>query len=35
LTLHNLPAILQGELDELTDALATHERAKQLEEAAG
>jgi len=36
LTLHNLPAILQGELlDELIDALATHERAKQLEEAAG
>jgi peptide chain release factor 1 len=35
LTLHNLPAILQGQLDELIDALATDERAKQLEEAAG
>ena len=35
MTLHNLPAILQGELDELIDALATHERAMQLEEAAG
>jgi len=35
LTLHNLPAILQGELDDLIDALATDERAKMLEEAAG
>ena len=35
LTLHNLPAILQGQLDELIDALATDERAKMLEEAAG
>jgi peptide chain release factor 1 len=35
MTLHNLPAVLQGELDELIDALATHERAMQLEEAAG
>jgi peptide chain release factor 1 len=35
LALHNLPAILQGQLDELIDALATDERAKQLEEAAG
>lgn len=35
LTLHNLPAILQGQLDELIDALAQDERAKQLEEAAG
>jgi peptide chain release factor 1 len=34
-TLHNLPAILEGDLDELIDALATHERAKQLEEAVG
>ena len=35
LTLHNLPAILQGELDELIDALATQEEAKKLGEAAG
>jgi peptide chain release factor 1 len=35
LTLHNLPAILQGELDELIDALATQEEANKLEEAAG
>ncbi len=33
LTLYNLPAILQGELDEFIDALATDEGAKQLEEA--
>ena len=32
LTLHNLPLILSGELDELVDALATDERAKRLEE---
>ena len=32
LTLHNLPGILDGALDELIDALATNERAKQLEE---
>ena len=32
LTLHNLPRILDGELDELIEALATSERAKQLEE---
>ena len=32
LTLHNLPRILQGELDELLDALATNYQAKQLEE---
>lgn len=32
LTLHNLPRILQGELDELLDALATDYQAKQLEE---
>jgi peptide chain release factor 1 len=31
LTLHNLPRILSGELGELIDALATSERAKQLE----
>ena len=34
LTLHNLPAILEGELDELIDAVATSEEAKQLEEQA-
>jgi peptide chain release factor 1 len=33
LTLHNLPAFLEGELDELIDALAADERAKQMEEA--
>ncbi len=33
LTQHNLPSILEGELDQLIDALATDERAKQLEEA--
>lgn len=32
LTLHNLPKILDGEIDELIDALATNERARQLEE---
>ena len=32
LTLHNLPRILDGELDELIEALATSEQAKQLEE---
>jgi peptide chain release factor 1 len=31
LTLHNLPRILDGELDGLIDALATNERARQLE----
>lgn len=31
LTLHNLPRILGGEIDELIDALATSEQAKQLE----
>jgi peptide chain release factor 1 len=35
LTLHNLPAILDGGLDELIDALAADERAKQLEELLG
>jgi peptide chain release factor 1 len=33
LTLHNLPALLEGELDELIDALAAGEKAKQMEEA--
>ncbi len=32
LTFHNLPKILDGELDDLINALATDERAKQLEE---
>lgn len=32
LTLHNLPQILEGELDELIDALATHDQARRLEE---
>jgi peptide chain release factor 1 len=32
LTLHNLPRILDGELDELIAALATNQRARQLEE---
>ena len=32
LTLHNLPRILDGELDELIAALATNHRARQLEE---
>ena len=32
LNLHNLPRILEGELDELIDVLATSYRAKQLEE---
>jgi peptide chain release factor 1 len=31
LTLHNLPRIIQGELDELIDAVATNEQIKQLE----
>ncbi len=31
ITLHNLPKILDGALDELIDALATREQAKQLE----
>ena len=35
LTLHNLSAILQGELDELIDALATDEQARSLEEKLG
>ena len=32
LTLHNLPRILEGDLNELIDALATNDQAKQLEE---
>ncbi len=32
LTLHNLPRILEGELDELIDTLATNDQAKRLEE---
>ena len=32
LTLHNLPAILDGGLDDLIDAVATSEEAKQLEQ---
>ena len=32
LTLHNLPRILQGELDEVIDALATYDQAKRLQE---
>ena len=32
LTLHNLPRILEGELDQLIDALATSDQAKNLEE---
>ena len=31
LTLHNLPRILEGELDELIDALATNYQARHLE----
>jgi len=32
LTLHNLPRILEGELDELIDVLATNDQVKRLEE---
>ena len=32
LTLHNLPRILEGELDELIDTLATNDQTKRLEE---
>ena len=32
LNFHNLPRIMEGELDELIDIIATSERAKQLEE---
>ncbi|MFC2006183.1 peptide chain release factor 1 [Chloroflexota bacterium] len=31
-TLHNLPRILEGDFDQLIDALATNEQAKQLQE---
>ena len=31
-TLHNLPRIMEGELDELIDALATSDQVKRLEE---
>jgi len=31
LTVHNLPRVLEGELDELIDALATNEQTKRLE----
>ena len=34
LTLHNLPRVLEGELDDLIDAVATTEQAKQLGEPA-
>ena len=34
LVLHNLPRILQGELDPLIDALATSDQAKRLQEQA-
>jgi peptide chain release factor 1 len=32
ITLHDLPRILEGDLDEFIDALATNDQAKQLEE---
>jgi peptide chain release factor 1 len=32
LTVHNLPSILDGEIDEIIDALATEEQAKRLQE---
>jgi peptide chain release factor 1 len=32
LSVHNLPAVLDGELDEIIDALATEEQAKRLQE---
>ena len=32
LTVHNLPSILDGELDDIIDALATEEQAKRLQE---
>ncbi len=35
LTLHNLPRLLDGELDELIDAVATSEEARALAEATG
>ncbi len=33
LTIHNLPSVLEGKLDELIDAVATDEQARQLEKA--
>jgi len=33
LTLHKLPAVLEGDLDELIDALAAADRAERLEHA--
>jgi len=33
LTLHKLPAVLEGDLDELVDALAAADRAERLEHA--
>ena len=33
LTLHKLALVLEGDLDELIDAVAADERARQLEEA--
>ena len=32
LTLHNLPRVLEGDFDQLIDALATNDRAEQLQE---
>jgi peptide chain release factor 1 len=32
LNLHNLPRILEGNIDHLIDTLATNERTKQLQE---
>ena len=32
LDLHNLPRFMEGDLDELIDALSTREREKQMEE---
>jgi len=34
MTIHNMPAVLQGELDNLIDALALHEETSKLEEVA-
>jgi peptide chain release factor 1 len=34
LTLHRLPAVLEGDLDELIDALAAAEHAERLERVA-
>ena len=31
LTLHNLPRLLEGDLDELINAIASHQQAKQME----